>query len=85
MRNEGLRVPGLLCFTATLLLIAVLQMHNSYVVTDYPLSASQEFLLMKEADRNNLSNTDAGISSFIYECVIEIPTRGTLEMVCVAL
>lgn len=66
MRNEGLRVPGLLCFTATLPLIAVLQMHNSCVVTDHPLTASQESQLMKQGGGNYLSNTDAEISGFIY-------------------
>ena len=65
MRDEGLKVLVLPCFTPTLPLIAALQLHNSYNVTDQPQTVSQQSQLMKQGGGNNLSNTDTGTTSFI--------------------
>lgn len=66
MKDEGLRAPGLLCFTPTLPLIPVTQMHNSYAVTDHPQPASLESQLMRQGGGNDLSNTDTDTGGFIY-------------------
>lgn len=62
MKDEGLRAPGLLCFTPTLPLIPVTRLHNSYLVTDHPQPAS----LMKQGGGDYLSNVDTDTTSFIY-------------------
>lgn len=66
MKDEGLRAPGLLCFTPTLPLIPATQLHNSYVVTDHPQPASLESQLMKQGGGDYLSNADTDATSFIY-------------------
>lgn len=66
MKDEGLRAPGLLCFTPTLPLIPVTQLHNSYVVTDHPQPESLESQLMKQGGGDYSSNADTDATSFIY-------------------
>ena len=68
MKDEGLRAPGLLCFTPTLPLIPGTRLHNSYVVTDHPQPASLESQPMTQGGGNDLSNPDADAASVIYLC-----------------
>lgn len=70
MRDKGLRVPGLLCFTLRLPLIPVMKLHNSWVATDHSQPALLQ--LLKQGGRLPVKHWQTHGASIFFYLIVSI-------------